>query len=70
MSPEITYPLYVALAFYVLVTALLAVGLFCLLRALVRGIMSSIASRSRRFDQDRKASEGGPEPMSPAPGKA
>jgi hypothetical protein len=69
MSPEITYPLYVALAFYVLVTGLLAVGLFCLFRALVRGIMSAIASRSR-FDQDGKASAGGPAPLSPAPGKA
>lgn len=68
MSPEITYPLYVALAFYVFVGALIALGLFCVIRALVRGVLSLIAPRSE--EGGKALGEKGPAPMAPEPGKA
>ncbi len=67
MSPEITYPLYVALAFYVVVAALLAVGLFCLFRALVRAAMRAMTPHLR---QEREVSEASSAPFAPEPGKA
>lgn len=67
MSPEITYPLYVALAFYVVVAALVAVGLFCLFRALVRAVLNAMAPRLR---QEREASGTNPSDLAPEPGKA
>lgn len=67
MSPEITYPLYVALAFYIVVTALVAVGLFCLFRALVRAAMDAMTPRLR---QDRESPKRNCASLAPEPGKA
>lgn len=66
MSPEITYPLYVALAFYIVVTALVAVGLFSLFRALVR---SAVRAMTPRLRKEREAPERNCASLAPEPGK-
>lgn len=52
MSIDLTYPLYVALAFHGLMVALVSVGAYFILRRVIRGLGSLVPPRRARQEGD------------------